>query len=542
MTRRALAGASPLLFAGCILANPDFDPFGSASGSSGATAATATEPTTSSAATGESTSASSTATTGGPSTTEPTTSVSTTTTATSATTATTGETTGETTTAGMPCAEPPVAWAVRFHGAGMQYPENVAISDVGDIAVLGTYNGELRIDDDPEAVVDGSAGKDVFVARFTQSGELQWLKTFKGDGGQVGEDIAFDPLGNVVFSVDNGGAVNFGGGLKSNATNEPDAVLVRLDVNGAHLTSWTYSSPGLARINDVVVEPDTNEFVIAGAFTESISAEPANVTYFADGAGLRGFVARVANGGAVKWLHTIVGPGESQILAVDVKDQDVVFSGVYSGADITIGGTKLPHQGGADIFAARVKADTASLVWARRTGDAAPQRANEVAFDPEGDVVIGGTFLGVLGAGSLESQSAADDVFVYKLGADASELWGIAAGADGVELTESLAVAPTGDIAWGANFSGSFAVGDCAISSPTPGFFLADLTADGAVDWAVGYSAATAAGIESLDFHHASYVAATGWYKGALTIGGHALPTPVNEFEDGFLIRLDPSM
>jgi hypothetical protein len=458
-------------------------------------------------------------------------------------TATTAETTGETaTTGGTPCAEPPVAWAVRFHGAGMQYPENVAISDAGDIAVLGTFSGELRIDDDPQAFVENSAGRDVFVARFTQSGELQWLKSFKGDGAQLGEDIAFDPVGNVVFSVDNGGAVDFGGGTKTNASDEPDSVLVRLDVNGAHLTSWSYSSPGLARINDVVVEPESNDIVVAGSFTQSLAVEPSNQMLLGDGDIQQGFVARLNNGGGVKWLRALAGPGQSEILGVDVNEQDVVFAGRFVENSIEIAGMVLAHQGGADVFAARVKGDTASLVWARRSGDSKGQRANEVSFDAAGDVVVGGTFLGVLGAGALESQSAADDVFLYKLGADASDQWGIAAGADGVELTESVAVAPTGDVAWAANFQGSFVVGDCAISSPTPGFFLADVTADGAVDWAVGYSAAVEAGIESLAFRHASYVAATGWYKGALTIGGHALPTPVNEFEDGFLIRLDPSM
>ncbi|MEZ4382782.1 MAG: hypothetical protein R3A79_15710 [Nannocystaceae bacterium] len=535
MTRRALAGVPTLLLAGCILGNPDFDPFGSASGSAGTTAVATAATAATTTATSEATTATAEVTTGA--------SAEATSATTEAATATTEDatSTGETTGTGTPCAEPAVLWAVRFHGEGAQYPENVAISDVSDIAVLGTYSGELRVGDDLDGIVESSAGKDAFIARFTQSGELQWLKAFKGDGGQVGEDIDFDALGNAVFAVDNGGSVDFGGGTKTNASNGADAVLVRLNVDGAHLTSWAFASPGTSRINDVVVEPETDDIVIAGMFTQSLTPEPGNQTYLGEGDGMRAFVARLTSSGTIKWLQTFKGPGESEALAVDVNAADVVVAGRFAAGAIEIAGETLAHQGAADVFVARLKGDTGGLLRARRTGGAAAQRANEVALDAAGDVVVGGTFLGDLGVADLVSANAADDVFLGKLGADATTQWSLAAGAEGAELTECVAVAPSGAISWGANFSGDFAVGECLVSSPTPGFFLAELTADGAVSWAAGYSAAVDAGIESLDRRSASYVAAVGWHRGGMTIGGHELAAPADALEDGFLIRVDPT-
>lgn len=74
-----------------------------------------------------------------------------------------------------------------------------------------------------------------------------------------------------------------------------------------------------------------------------------------------------------------------------------------------------------------------ALAWMRRYGDADPQRAYAIAFDPTGTIIVGGEAQGALdfGDGPITGSSAGAP-FVAKLDpADGSGIWGRSFGEGG---------------------------------------------------------------------------------------------------------------
>ncbi|MCA9659123.1 MAG: hypothetical protein KC486_12325 [Myxococcales bacterium] len=470
-------------------------------------------------------------------------------TATSAATASTTSTTSEsasgsvssgssTSTTGFdgPCDQRSVDWLVRVHGSGSQHLENVAIAEDGDVGVLGTFNGALRIGD--QEVATESLGNDVFIARFSPDGILKWQRTYGGVGSQTGEGVAFDSQGNLVFVLNNGGSVAFGNDTKTKQGMAPDSVVARVDPSGELLSAWALSSADWAVLYDVAVAPDGG-LLIAGAFNDTLSAD---VGWSEVGIGNRSaFIAKLDGAGERVWLRRSEGPGTSVAYGVDVSGAgEVVFTGFFVDGAITIAGTLLAvaNGDGDNAFVARVDKDNAP-VGVEAFGGAGSQRATEAVYDPNGNYVVAGEFVQALGGTDLVTESGKVDAFIYKTDvADMNSSWGTVAGAADAEHSEALAAAADASLAWGADFAGAFAVGECDVASDNPAFFIVESDPAGLITWAQGYSAAPGdAGVENLAFDGDASLVAVGWHTDALTIGGETLPGPADAKDDSFLVR-----
>jgi hypothetical protein len=112
-----------------------------------------------------------------------------------------------------------------------------------------------------------SGGKDAFLAKYSSSGQLLWVKSFgsaSGTGEEFGFNVGVDAAGNVynhgVFSTNanydlGGGAINFTGQRH---------YLVKFDSSGVHQWSFKFSGgdPGnYDRMNDFAVDPSGNVYV-----------------------------------------------------------------------------------------------------------------------------------------------------------------------------------------------------------------------------------------------------------------------------------------
>ena len=124
------------------------------------------------------------------------------------------------------------------------------------------------------------------------------------------------------------------------------------------------------------------------------------------------------------------------------------------------------------------------LVWAKRFGGAGMQRGHRVAASATGDVYVAGTFEGSidLGGGALSSQGATD-VFVAKLdGSSGAHLWSFAFGNALAQETFGLTVRSDGNVVVSGSFEGVVDFGGGALTSAgdSDGFVVALDPASGA--------------------------------------------------------------
>ncbi len=102
-------------------------------------------------------------------------------------------------------------------------------------------------------------------------------------------------------------------------------------------------------------------------------------------------------------------------LATDAEGNVIVTGCLESTMDFGKG--PLVSSGGEDLFVAKLDPSGEAL-WSMRAGDGADQRGMRVATDPDGNVIVVGSFSGTLDFGGGHQLSAApgeQDVFVVKL-------------------------------------------------------------------------------------------------------------------------------
>jgi hypothetical protein len=206
-----------------------------------------------------------------------------------------------------------------------------------------------------------------------------------------------------------------------------------------------------------------------------------------------------------------------------------------------LGGTTLVASGPSDLALAKYAGQTGAHLWSQRYGGLYDDRANGVAVDGTGAIVIAGFFRGTIdfGTGPLTVPFASDlDVFVAKFTATGTATWAKKFPNTGNDQAYGVAVDTTGNVAIVGTFSNSIDFGGGAMVSENAliDVFVVKLTSAGAHTWSMdgagnvfvtGYAPATLdlgggslAGFGGTDGFVAKYAAAAGAHLWSRLFGG----------------------
>jgi hypothetical protein len=132
-------------------------------------------------------------------------------------------------------------------------------------------------------------------------------------------------------------------------------------------------------------------------------------------------------------------------------DGDLIVVGSFGGM-IDFGGNTMGSTGNTDIFIARVHA-TGEHVWSKRFGDASGQDARAVVVDPAGNIYVGGNVEGSVDFGDgIKMSAGGQDAFVAKLGPGGDVLWSkLFGGTDNASVLQ-LGLTPTNQLVLAGTF------------------------------------------------------------------------------------------
>ncbi|WP_437648365.1 hypothetical protein [Sorangium sp. So ce362] len=216
-------------------------------------------------------------------------------------------------------------------------------------------------------------------------------------------------------------------------------------------------------------------------------------------------------------------------VAIDPQGNLLVV-GRFSGS-LVLDGLVLTSAGGADVFAVKINAGGVPL-WGRRFGGAADEGATLAAVDGQGDVVIHvvGSQPVDLGGGPVETASAA----LVKLDATGGHVWSRSLGA----VATALAVDGTSHVLVAGTYTDLADLG----LGPMPAFgsdiFVARLDADGTTlsSWRFGAEGNQEA--RALAADSAGNVVLAGDFSPRIYLGGEDLYS--HGSRNAFLAKLDP--
>jgi len=301
----------------------------------------------------------------------------------------------------------------------------------GNIIVVGGFSHSIDFGGGPLFSIPDSV-VNMFVAKFDGNGNHLWSQRFENAGGRG----VVDPSGNILINGSISGPVDFGGGTL--VPDEGDIFLVKLDPDGNHV--WSKRFDGAQREGSVSVATDgSGNVVIAGNFDVAVDFGGGLLASAADST-RDIFVAKFDGNGNHEWSKSFGdAEGDSDSLfytpygdaangvATDGSG-NVVVTGTFDGM-VDFGGGALLEMDSVNVFVLELDGD-GNHVWSKTVSSCGYTIGRSIAASAGGDVFVAGGFeCGAdFGGGPIFASDFDEDAFIVKLDPDGNHLWSHAFG------------------------------------------------------------------------------------------------------------------
>ena len=234
-----------------------------------------------------------------------------------------------------------------YGGSSVDEATGVAVDSSGNAVITGYFQNSASFGG---GAFISAGSYDIFVARYSNSGQHRWSRREGSTSRDQGRSIAVDGSGNIVLGAYFEGAINVGGTSLS-SKGSVDGAIVKYSASGT--PQWARGIGGSSgdTINGVAVN-SSGDIAVTGNY---ISWMDMGGTYIAGDGSVNVFVARYdANGNHVWSLGTDVAWDDyGYDVAIDAEGGIVATGSYYQGADF--GGGMLTNStlGSTNGFLAR---------------------------------------------------------------------------------------------------------------------------------------------------------------------------------------------
>lgn len=312
----------------------------------------------------------------------------------------------------------------------------------GNSYVTGYFNGTVDFDPSAQTFNLSSRGgsDDIFVAKYSPSGEFIWAERFGGDDGDRGLGIAIDdrdldPANWIVYlSGRFEGSADFGP-FDLQSAGDRDGFFARLDQvdepqagESPVEVSWVRGRGGEGddlwdqKYGPSIDFDSTGDLFVTGNISvlppppKSPNKPPPPALAMAM------YVDKLdPDDGSIVWSKEfppvdVMEPDKAVPHAIAVDDLDNVYVGGWYTGSVVFGGQIETAPGGADIFVAKLDSSTGDSVWIQTMGGEGSQQLYDLAIDPSGDVVLAGHYRESFTVGGTPLlNSGSSDILLAKL-------------------------------------------------------------------------------------------------------------------------------
>jgi hypothetical protein len=278
-----------------------------------------------------------------------------------------------------------VLWAREIDGTWARNLNRVRVDRGGAVYVAGTF-GET-IDFGGGTTLTSLGFTDAFLAKYSPSGTLQWVRRGGGGGPASATALAVDGAGNCVLAGSFEEEATFGS-FDLAATTIKDVFLVKYDNAGN--AKWARRGSGPA--NDLAAGAAfdaAGNLYVAGSFSERIQFGDLSVE---SGASVAPFLAKFDRDGAPVWIQAAGSTGaESEATGLAVtRDGTAYVCGLFE-REFEAGLWRLQNRGGYDGFLLKFNPG-GELQWAKSAGGEGYDVATAVAVDATGTWSLTGQY------------------------------------------------------------------------------------------------------------------------------------------------------
>jgi hypothetical protein len=348
---------------------------------------------------------------------------------------------------GGPAAAQSLVWTRQFGTPTDDRGGGVAVDGAGDIYLTAMTYGSLG---GPSA-----GGQDAYVAKFDDSGALQWTRQLGTPTDDAGRRVAVDGTGGVYI------AGRTRGSLGGPSAGGRDTFLAKYDTSGELQWMRQIGSFADEHLTPSVAVDGAGDVYIANSTLGSVGGPSAGNS--------DGFVAKYDASGALRWTRQFGTSAWDNTHAIAVDAAGGVY--IVGQTEGSLGG---PIAGSWDAFLLKFDA-SGTRVWARQFGTSVIDGAGDVAVDTVGSVYVLGNTGGSLGGPSAGSR----DAFLAKFDASGALQWMQQFGTSEWDSASTVALDGAGGVYITGHTEGS-------LGGPSAGnndAFLMKFDASGTLQW-----------------------------------------------------------
>ncbi|HRB80285.1 MAG TPA: T9SS type A sorting domain-containing protein [Niabella sp.] len=337
-----------------------------------------------------------------------------------------------------------VAW---FSGA--DGGTGVVVDQQGDVYNCGYFKNTAYFDSD--SVV--SAGKkDIYIARYNNAGNLQWLRNFGGDDDEQGTKIQIDSTGNIYVLCSYQGTFNVGSttlpAADSTVINQGGFFIVKLDNAGNIIWVNSYATEDVGFDEGELKVDKSGNIYLFNFFPNSQNT-----------------LKKFDTNGSIMW--------EQDSLEVE---SSTIWMGLCLdsiGNIFATGRVMNPSFTAYDSYIAKVNS-SGDIIFKKIFNNTPLSSSgacfNAITVDHSGNIFLSGNLRGNFTfAGNTFTSSGLKDLFVAKLDSQANAVWGFSGGGSIDENSYALTIDNANNIIVQGEYSSRSAIfGNDTLNNSSP--------------------------------------------------------------------------
>jgi len=204
-------------------------------------------------------------------------------------------------------------WAKRLGGIGWDDGRSIALDGTGNVYITGWFMGTVDFDPGPDTAALTSVGRDIFFAKYSSSGDYIWAKRVGGTWFEEGSSIALDDMGNVYITGTFEGTADFDPGpgtanLISAGAGFDDIFFAKYSSSGDYLWAKSIGSTLIDQGLSIALDGMGNVY-ITGYFWGTADFDPGSSTADLTSNGIYDiFFAKYNSSGNYIWAKRVGGP------------------------------------------------------------------------------------------------------------------------------------------------------------------------------------------------------------------------------------------
>lgn len=298
--------------------------------------------------------------------------------------------------------------------------KRICVDASGNVILVGSFSGTANFSG--TVLTSGNVG--IFLIKFDNQGNLQWVKQAGGATGQyhLPTSVTADNAGNVYICGYFNSTITFSG-TTVNALGNRDGFFARY--NSAGDIQWVKQFGGTGANNDAygIATDGTTYVFVTGDFQKTTTFDGTAITASGGTGHWDAFIGKYAiSNGALQWIKPITATGTTTTFNIpnDIKADasgNTYITGNFS-SQVNFGGTILTALGSNALFVATYN-NAGVLQWVKQAG--APDfnhlvNSYGVAVDPSKNVYIAVSMYGTMNfeGNMIVPVNSAGDMLVAK--------------------------------------------------------------------------------------------------------------------------------